>query len=46
LECGVFCVEPLALAAGFEAVFRHGSLNCYESAVETAAIQAKSACAD
>ena len=27
LECAVFCVEPLALAAGFEAVFGHGSLN-------------------
>jgi hypothetical protein len=27
LECGVFCVQPLALAAGLEAVFRHGSLN-------------------
>ncbi len=24
---GIFCVEPLALAAGFEAVFGHGSLN-------------------
>jgi hypothetical protein len=27
LECPVFCVEPLALATGFEAVFGHGSLN-------------------
>src|SRR4028119_1139646 len=27
LGCGIFCVEPLALATGFEAVFRHGSLN-------------------
>jgi hypothetical protein len=27
LGCGVFCVESLALAAGLEAVFRHGSLN-------------------
>src|SRR6476469_2188222 len=27
LGCGVFCVEPLALAAGFEAVFGHGRLN-------------------
>ena len=27
LECGVFCVESLALATGFEAVFGHGSLN-------------------
>jgi len=27
LEFGVFCVESLALAAGLEAVFGHGSLN-------------------
>ena len=27
LECGVFCVESLALAAGLEAVFGHGSVN-------------------
>jgi hypothetical protein len=27
LGCGIFCVESLALAAGFEAVFGHGSLN-------------------
>jgi hypothetical protein len=27
LGCGVFCVQSLALAAGFEAVFRHGSVN-------------------
>ena len=27
LECGVFCVESLAMAAGFEAVFGHGRLN-------------------
>ncbi len=27
LECGVFCVESLALAAGLEAVFGHGRLN-------------------
>jgi len=27
LGCAVFCVESLALAAGFEAVFGYGSLN-------------------
>ena len=27
LECGIFCVESVALATGFETVFGHGSLN-------------------
>ena len=27
LGCGVFCMESLALATGFEAVFGHGSVN-------------------
>ena len=27
LGCGVFCMESVAVAAGFEAVFRYGSLD-------------------